>query len=196
MTFETMRLGNRFIQCFSRLMKNVLHRKLKRGRTSRMCVHTYGPRETYCNLFRCQKTSFRYIYIIYKPQYNCPLINVNFLRKKKPSIDSYFVITRLQVVRELVPGKILKRRWFIFDTLDTNNFLWINIIFHTRIILIVNKCLIHWLILFYLFKLQTFFKKFLKNVRSQSYKVYVGFSIKINTCPKYHAMLRVRSDKV
>jgi hypothetical protein len=62
---------------------------------------------------------------------NCPLIEVNFLRKKTSIDGSYFVfpnikdvsnVTRLQVVRKLVPGKILKRGRFIFDTIDTDNF--------------------------------------------------------------------------
>jgi len=61
-----------------------------------------------------------------------PLIYVNFLRKKTSAQEkSYFVfpqvkdksnITKMQVVRKLVPSKIMKRGRFIFDNIDTTNF--------------------------------------------------------------------------
>lgn len=61
-----------------------------------------------------------------------PLICVNFLRKKTSSQEGpYFVfpqvkdksnITKLQVVRKLVPTKIMKRGRFIFDDIDISNF--------------------------------------------------------------------------
>lgn len=61
-----------------------------------------------------------------------PLIYVNFLRKKTSAQEeSYFVlpqvvdksnITKMQVVRKLVPSKIMKRGRFIFNKIDTTNF--------------------------------------------------------------------------